>query len=157
MTSTCSHSSDHQCLGGIWFHWQRNDVEDSKKLQNPKEDSAIVAIYSCNNSRIRLGVTLTWRFPNYNRWSKKCCSLLIIIVLGNVLLQASPNHGINTHLPPSDADLPDLDFIDNNIAKESAADEHLQNLQDKAATVGLNINNHKAKILLVNYHSVTKR
>lgn len=62
-----------------------------------------------------------------------------------------------THLPPSDANLPDLDFIDNNIAKESAADEHLQNLQDKAATVGLNINNHKAKILLVNYHSVTKR
>ena len=44
-----------------------------------------------------------------------------------------------------------MDFTDNNIAKESAADEHLQNLQDKAATVGLKINNHKAKILLVNY------
>ena len=79
---------------------------------------------------------------------------MFIIVLDYILKKTDPNHGIKTHLPDSDVSLPDLDFaadivsIDSN---ETAAGEHLQNLQKEDATVGLKINSDKTKILLVNY------
>ena len=80
--------------------------------------------------------------------------LLFIFVIRCILKETDPYHGIKTHLPNSDVSLSDLDFADYIVSfdsNETAAGEHLQNLQKEAATDGLKINSDKTKILLVNY------
>ena len=78
-----------------------------------------------NKSRISLGVTLreAFQITMGGLQSDTIAPFLFIIVLGNVLMQANPNHGIKTDLPHFDASLPDLDFTDDIIfinSKESA-------------------------------------
>ena len=136
-------------------------MEDSKKLRNPNGIpkqivNAIAVIYSSNKSKVRLGEKLSEAFHITTGvlQGDTLAPFLFIIILDYILKQTDPNHGIKTHLPDSDVSLPDLDFADDIVSfdsKETAAGEHLQNLEREAATVGLKINGDKSKILLVNY------
>ena len=107
-----------------------------KKIVN-----AIALIYSSSNSRIRLGEKLSGAFHITTGFlqSHTLAPLLFIIVLDYILKQTDSNHGIKTHLHDSDVKLPDLDLADDIFSfdsNETAAGEHLQNLQKEAAIVG---------------------
>ena len=124
------------------------------------EDSianAIAVIYSTSKSGIRLGGKLSEAFHITTGVLQGdiLALFLFIIVLDYILKQIDPNHGIKTHLPDSDVSLLDLDFAGDIVSfdsSETAAGEHLQNLQKEAAIVGMKINSDKTKILPVNYH-----
>ena len=118
--------------------------------------NAIAAIYSNIKSRVRIGESLSEAF-NITTGVLQGDTLalsLFIIVLDCILKQTDPSHGVRTHLLGSDTCLPDLDFADDIVtfdSNETNAGEHLKNIQETAAKVGLEINRDKTKILLVNY------
>ena len=118
--------------------------------------NAIATIYSNTTDRVRIGESLSEVF-NIRTGVLRGDALapfLFIIVLDYILKQTDPSHGIKTHLPGLDTCLPDLDFADDTVtfdSNEMNAGEHLKNIQETAAKVGLKINRDKTKILLVNY------
>ena len=99
-------------------------MEDSKKLQNLKEDcskNAIAVICSSSKGRVRLGEKLSEPFhiTTIVLQGDTLAPFLFIIVLDYILKQTDPNHEIKTHLPDSDVSLPDLDLTDDIVSFES--------------------------------------
>ena len=118
--------------------------------------NAIAVIYSNTKSRVRIGESLSEAFNITTSvlQGDTLAPFIFIFVLDYILKQTEPSHGIKTHLPDFDTCFPDLDFADDIVtfdSNEANAGEHLKNIQETAAKVGLKINRDKTKILLVNY------
>ena len=130
----------------------------SKILRNygiPKRIVNVIAVtYIIIKNRVRLGEKLKEVFHITTDFLQgdTLAPLLFIIILDYILKQTDPNHGIKAHLLDSDVSLPNFaDDIFSFDSNETAAGEHLQNLQKETAAVGLKINSDKTKIFLVNF------
>ena len=118
--------------------------------------NAIGAIYANSKSRVRIGDALSDFFliTTGVLQGDTLAPFLFVIVLDHVLKQIDPNHGIRTHFPESDICLPDLVFADDIVifdSNEYNAGEHITNIRESAASVGLKMNEEKTKIMLQNY------